>query len=128
MRLEACLVDLQTQLLVVPAADHRPVERAHLSVAFQDDAGHPGKGFSHHHHQVPDPSDAMLPNINNLSADEIAEEDQALHLTSELLEEQGRIVPAEAERGRQRQLDVELASALRNVVKVTLRIRVLQVD
>jgi hypothetical protein len=37
----------------------------------------------------------MLSNVDDLSVEEIAEEDQTL--ASELLEEQGRVVPAEAE-------------------------------
>src|SRR3984893_9942352 len=49
-------------------------------------------------------------------------------LASELLEEQGCVVPAEAEGVRQRQLDVQLARPLRDVVEITLRVGVLQVD
>src|ERR1700686_198066 len=49
-------------------------------------------------------------------------------LAPELLEQQRGVVPAEAERVRERQLDIQLAGALRDVIEVTLRIRVLQVD
>src|SRR4029077_6672238 len=49
-------------------------------------------------------------------------------LAPELLEQQRGIVPAEAEGVRKRQLDVELAGALRDVIEVALGIRVLEVD
>src|ERR1700681_4820727 len=49
-------------------------------------------------------------------------------LAPELLEEQGCVVPAEAEGVRQRQLDVQLARTLGDVVEITLRVGVLQVD
>src|SRR5258708_3271386 len=126
VRLQTGGIHLQAELLVVPAAHHRPIERAYLSAALQDDAGDPGKRLGHHHHEVSNSSDAMLSNVDDLSVEEIAEEDQTL--ASELLEEQGRVVPAEAERVRQCQLDVHLARALRDVVEAALRVRVLEVD
>src|ERR1700681_849385 len=49
-------------------------------------------------------------------------------LAPELLEQERGVVPAEAERVRKRQLDVELARALRDVIEVTLRVRVLEVN
>src|SRR6202158_6595842 len=49
-------------------------------------------------------------------------------LAPELLEQERGVVPAEAERVRKRQLDVQLARAFRDVIEVTLRVRVLEVD
>jgi hypothetical protein len=71
-----CFVDLQAQLLVVPAAHHRPVDGAHPAIPLEDHPGHARERFGHHHHEVADSTDPMLSNIDDLSVDEIAEEDQ----------------------------------------------------
>src|ERR1700688_214066 len=49
-------------------------------------------------------------------------------LAPKLLEQQRSVVPAEAKRVRERQLDIQLARALRDVIEVTLRVGVLEVD
>src|SRR5207302_4617452 len=49
-------------------------------------------------------------------------------LAPKLLEQQRGVVPAEAERVRERQLDIQLARAFRDVIEVALRVRVLEVD
>src|SRR5712691_4494217 len=76
VRLQAGLVDLEAQLLVVPAAHDRPVDGAHPAIPLQDHARNARKRLSHDDHQVADSSNTMLSNIDDLSVDESTEEDQ----------------------------------------------------
>ncbi len=76
VRLQAGLVDLQAELLVVPAAHHRPIDGAHPTVPLEDDAGHARERFGHDDHKVADSTDPVLSNVDDLSIEEIAEEDQ----------------------------------------------------
>src|SRR5438132_7209012 len=78
MGLKARLVDFQAQLLVVPASHHRPIDGVHFGVAFENDAGDARERLGHHHHQVADSTDAMLSQVDDLSVEEIAEEDHGL--------------------------------------------------
>ena len=76
VRLQAGLVDLQAELLVVPAAHHRPIDGAHPAVPFEDHARDPRERLGHDDHEVADATDSVLSNVDDLSVEEIAEEDQ----------------------------------------------------
>jgi hypothetical protein len=65
MRLQVGLGQFEAQLLVVPASHHRPVDRPDPVVALEDHPGDLGERIRHHHYQVADPSDSVLPEVND---------------------------------------------------------------